>query len=44
MDEQTPQAWTAGSRRLHIFIHQDLVGTLHEDNDLWALPHWYKEA
>lgn len=39
MDEQTPQAWTAGSRRLHIFIHQDLVGTLHEDNDLWALAY-----
>ena len=32
-----------GGRRLDIFINQELLGTLHEDNDLWTLvyrPQW----
>ncbi|MFY8016713.1 MAG: HipA N-terminal domain-containing protein, partial [Inhella sp.] len=33
----------AGGRRLNIFINQEQLGTLHEDNDLWTLaylPQW----
>ena len=32
-----------GGRRLNIFVNQNLLGTLHEDKDLWALaydPTW----
>jgi len=34
-------------RRLQLFINQELVGTLHEDNDLWTLaydPQWTSKA
>ena len=44
MSEQAPAELPGTSRRLHIFINQDLVGTLHEDNDLWALAYDEKWA
>lgn len=39
VSEQAPAVLPETGRRLHIFINQDLVGTLHEDNDLWALAY-----
>ena len=39
MTEATPAATPATGRRLGVFINQDRVGTLHEDNDLWALTY-----
>lgn len=44
MSEQAPAELPGTSRGLHIFINQDLVGTLHEDNDLWALAYDEKWA
>jgi serine/threonine-protein kinase HipA len=41
--DATKDALPPGGRRLNIFINQVRVGTLHEDNDLWALaylPEW----
>ncbi|MFN8848778.1 MAG: HipA domain-containing protein [Inhella sp.] len=49
MSERAPEAPTDPSvlpnagRRLNIFINQEQLGTLHEDNDLWTLaylPQW----
>lgn len=43
MSDQALAALPGTGRRLNIFINQDLVGLLHEDNDLWSLaydPHW----
>ncbi len=37
MTEAAEAALPETGRRLHIFINQDRVGTLHEDNDLWTL-------
>lgn len=39
MSEATRAVWPETGRRLEIFINQDRVGTLHEDNDLWALAY-----
>lgn len=37
MSEAAEAALPKTGRRLHIFINQDRLGTLHEDNDLWTL-------
>lgn len=37
MSEAAEAALPETGRRLHIFINQDRLGTLHEDNDLWTL-------
>ena len=44
MSEQALAGLPETGRRLHIFINQDRVGTLHEDNDLWALAYDEKWA
>ena len=42
MSEPVSTELTETARSLHIYINHDLVGTLHESNDLWALE--YEEA
>jgi serine/threonine-protein kinase HipA len=40
---EKPPVLPEAGRRLHIFINQRQLGTLHEDNDLWTLaylPQW----
>lgn len=42
-----PAPLLGSGRRLQLFINQELVGTLHEDNDLWTLAYdkqWASKA